>query len=271
MTATSLTSAANAAQTGAHPKSGRANRPSLVRLAGIESRKLVDTRAGFWLVVSVGLAMLIAMAGMLVALKPADLDTSALFGVISIPAGLLLPVLAVLLVTSEWSQRTGLVTFVSESRRSRIVIAKLLACLFAAAIAFVVTLLLAVIGTLLAREFRDGASAWDLTGHTIAYAATGWAVGMLTGFGFGLLLRNSAAGVVAIFALPALWTLISSVVPWLHKHVQPWADLQSAQTPFRTGDVATVADWGHLGVAVAIWVVTPILFGTWRVLRAEIR
>lgn len=271
MTATSLTSATNPAQLGAHPNAGRATGSGLIRLARVESRKLTDTRAGFWLLVSVALAMLVAMAGMLVALKPADLDTSALFGVISIPAGLLLPVLAVLLVTSEWSQRTGLVTFITVPRRSRIVLAKLLACLFAAAVAFAVTLLLAVVGTLIAREVRDGAGSWDLSGHTIAYAATGWAVGMLTGFGFGLLLRNSAAGVVAIFALPALWTLISSVVPWLHKHVQPWADLQSAQTPFRTGDVATVADWRHLGVAAAIWVLAPILLGTWRVLRAEIR
>ena len=38
--------------------------------------------------------------------------------------GILLPVLGILLVTSEWSQRTAMVTFTLEPSRSRVIAAK---------------------------------------------------------------------------------------------------------------------------------------------------
>ena len=48
------------------------------------------------------------------------------------PAAVLLPVLGILLVTSEWSQRTGLITFALVPVRSRILGAKLIASLLLA-------------------------------------------------------------------------------------------------------------------------------------------
>jgi ABC-2 type transport system permease protein len=44
-----------------------------------------------------------------------------------IPVGVLLPVLGVLLVTSEWSQRTAMTTFALVPRRFRVLTAKPLA------------------------------------------------------------------------------------------------------------------------------------------------
>ncbi len=45
------------------------------------------------------------------------------------PASVLLPIVGILLVTSEWSQRTGLITFPLVPVRSRVIAAKLLASL----------------------------------------------------------------------------------------------------------------------------------------------
>ena len=55
-------------------------------------------------------------------------------------AGIILPVLAILLVTGEWSQRTALTTFTMEPRRERVVLAKLAAALIAGVTAVIISL-----------------------------------------------------------------------------------------------------------------------------------
>ena len=94
------------------------------RLVRIEMRKMVDTRAGFWLVLGIVIISALITGAMLIWSDPRNLTFGQMFGVMNIPTGVLLPVLAILLVTSERSQRTGLVTYTLEPRRSRVVSAK---------------------------------------------------------------------------------------------------------------------------------------------------
>lgn len=245
------------------------------RLIRVEARKLVDTRAGFWLVAAMAAVCAATLAGALIWAKPGTLNYQTLFGVENIPLGVLLPVLAVLLVTSEWSQRTALLTFTVEPRRARVVRAKLATCLLAAAAAIVATLLLAALGCLLAGALHhrtdSAAGSWDMSWHLGVYASLGWALALVQGFGFGMLLRNSAAGIVAVFVVPAAWTGITTAVPWVHHHIQAWIDYTTAEMPFRSAQIATAADWAHLAAASAIWVVLPVLIGTRLLLRAEVK
>ena len=53
------------------------------------------------------------------------------------PSAVLLPVLGILLVTSEWSQRTGLITFALVPKRSRVLGAKLIASLLLAVVEYI--------------------------------------------------------------------------------------------------------------------------------------
>ena len=83
------------------------------RLIRVELRKLADTRAGRWLLISVvALTLLVLIIQMAVVLgndlhpKYVDFLQGA-----NTPMGILLPVLGVLSITSEWSQRTAMVTF----------------------------------------------------------------------------------------------------------------------------------------------------------------
>jgi ABC-2 type transport system permease protein len=167
-----------------------------------------------------------------------------------------------------------LLTFTVEPRRARVVWAKFATCLLAAAVAIVVTLALAALGCLLAGALRHRtgeAGAWDMTWHLGVYAGLGWILALAQGFGFGMLLRNSAAGIVAVFVVPTAWTGITTAVPWIHHHIQAWIDFTTAEMPFRSADVATGAEWAHLGVASVIWVVLPVLIGTRLLLRAEVK
>ena len=104
-------------------------RAPFTRLVKVELRKTYDTRAGIWLL---GITAFLAAAVMVIALivvlvqdEPITLDDFV--GIANFSSGFLLPVLGIMLVTSEWSQRTAMVTFTLESHRGRIVTAKLVA------------------------------------------------------------------------------------------------------------------------------------------------
>ena len=100
------------------------------RLFRVELRKSADTRAGRWLIgVTVGLCLVAEVIFLIVAATHDEAEAS--FGdfvaVSAFVSSVLLPVLGIMLVTSEWSQRTAMTTFTLEPRRMRIVLAKMLA------------------------------------------------------------------------------------------------------------------------------------------------
>src|SRR6188474_469510 len=98
-------------------------RPGLGRLVAVELRKMVDTRAGFWLQVAmVALTVVVVVVRLLVGDAAHHTFQHVLDAGLQ-PSAVLLPVLGILLVTSEWSQRTGLITFALVPVRSRVLAA----------------------------------------------------------------------------------------------------------------------------------------------------
>ena len=96
----------------------------LTRVLGVEFRKMFDTRSGFWLMMSIGILALLATGAVVLFAPDSDLDYEAFASAIGIPMSVILPVIAILSVTSEWSQRTGLTTFTLVPHRGRIITAK---------------------------------------------------------------------------------------------------------------------------------------------------
>ena len=86
-------------------------RPGLGRLVAVELRKMVNTRAGFWLQVAMVAITVVVVAVRSAMGDPADHTFAAVLNVGVKPAAVLLPIAGILLVTSEWSQRTGMITF----------------------------------------------------------------------------------------------------------------------------------------------------------------
>ncbi len=97
------------------------------RLLRVELRKLVDTRSGRWLLIAIALITATVITIFLFAAPPQELTYTNFVNATGTPQGVLLPILGILTVTSEWGQRTGLVTFTLEPHRGRVVVAKLLA------------------------------------------------------------------------------------------------------------------------------------------------
>jgi ABC-type transport system involved in multi-copper enzyme maturation permease subunit len=189
-----------------------------------------------------------------------------------VPMGFLLPMLGVLSVTTEWSQRTNVVTFTLEPRRSRIVVAKLMTgvilALLASAAAF-----LTGIAALGAFDVLGGDATWDLSVEMIAAFGLLHLINVLTGFAFGMLILNTPASIVAFFAysfiVPTLFMGAASQWGWADS-VRPWIDFNLSQEPLSEGMISGI-DWLQFLATASVWFVLPVALGVRRILRAEIK
>ena len=135
-------------------------RPGLGRLVAVELRKMVDTRAGFWLQVAmVALTVVVVVVRLLVG-DAADHTFQSVLDAGLQPAAVLLPVLGILLVTSEWSQRTGLITFALVPVRSRVLGAKLIASLLLAVAMLAMSVAVVAAGVLVCATMLQTAPLW---------------------------------------------------------------------------------------------------------------
>ena len=86
----------------------------------------------------------------------------------TMPMAILLPVVGILAVTSEWSQRTALVTFTLEARRLRVVWAKVLATLLVGVAAVALSLALGTAAHAAAITFRGIEGDWTVSDLALA-------------------------------------------------------------------------------------------------------
>lgn len=249
------------------PTAHRTPAPPLTRLTLVELRKLADTRAGWWLLAVIGLLAAAAVTILLLVGAPAEQTFAEFFNFGLLPAAVLLPVLGILSMTGEWSQRTALTTFALVPSRGRVVVAKLTAAVLIAVAATLVTLGIAAVGNLLAVA-GDGAGSWNLQPDVLARTALVQVLYVLMGSGFGALLLNSPLAIVLYFALPTAWSFLGELVRWLRRAAE-WIDLNVTSTALMEPDI-TGGQWARLGASVAVWVVLPLVAGTVRLLRREV-
>ncbi|MEU8235017.1 ABC transporter permease [Actinoplanes sp. NPDC048967] len=260
---TAPTSAPGAAPASAERRTGI----PLARLTLVELRKLADTRSGLWLLIVIALAAAGAVA-LVIAAAPADeqvFDGMLAFGLV--PAAVLLPVLGILSMTSEWSQRTALTTFTLTPARGRVLVAKLIAAVLIAVATTAATAALAAVGNLIAAG-TGGDGSWHIEAALVGQLLVNQVVFVLMGSAFGALLMNSPLAIVLYFAIPTLWSVLGEMVKWLHT-AAGWVDINVTSMPLSepgmTGD-----QWARFGVAALVWVVLPLVAGTVRMLRREV-
>lgn len=242
-------------------------RVPLTRLIKVELRKMTDTRSGMWLMITMGGVAVVASTIFGLAGHDEDRTFYNFMQFSGAPQGFLLPVLGILLVTQEWSQRTGMVTFSLEPHRSRILSAKVAAALLVGVAAFVIAVAVAFVATTL---FGGQDPYRDFSGIDVGKFAFLQITGILQGLAFGLLLLNSAAAIVLYFVVPTVFSILFNVVPALQDSA-PWIDFGTAQGPLQDSGGLTGTEWARLAVTGTIWVILPFLAGLWRVLRAEVK
>jgi ABC-2 type transport system permease protein len=242
-------------------------RPPLARLTYVELRKMTDTRAGFWLLFII-VATTLAAAILRMALgDESERTLQEAFSVAQLPCSVLLPVLAILCVTSEWSQRTALTTFALVTKRSRVVLAKVLAAVVISAGAVVLALLFAVLGTIIG-SVVFGTGAWTLSLTAVAESFLLQLIGTMGGIAFGMVFLASAPAIVLYFVLPTIWGILTAIIPGMDD-VAKWLDLGPSTTDLSEFDISGIG-WARLATSVALWVAVPFAIGLVRIIRREV-
>jgi hypothetical protein len=254
---------------------GPAARPvPTTRLVKVELRKMFDTRSGFWLLVSIGLLSPIAAGSVVIFAPDSDVTYQSFARASGFPMSVILPMVAILAVTSEWSQRSGLTTFTLVPDRGRVIGAKAVATLLVGLVSVALALAAGALGNLAGSALAGVDTVWDVSWSMAAQMALGNLVGMAVGFTLGVVLRVSAAAIVAYFVvslvLPGILELLALVREWF-RDLQPWLDWNYTQVKLFEGATTTGEEWARLGSTTMIWIVVPLVVGLLSLRRSEVK
>lgn len=243
------------------------------RLVSVELRKCFDTRAGFWLMASIGIAALLATGAVLLWAPDSELTYSTFATAIGFPMAIILPMIAVLSVTSEWSQRSGLTTFTLVPHRSRAIAAKAAVTIGISVVSMLLAMVIGVVGTVAGSAILGIDPVWDAGFVDLANIVLAQVLGMLVGFMLGVVIRSSAPAIVAYFVysfvLTTITELLAGTQEWFDE-LRPWVDFNYAQTALFNGSLDS-SQWAHLAVTGLVWLAAPLAFGLWSLMRSEVK
>jgi ABC-type transport system involved in multi-copper enzyme maturation permease subunit len=245
----------------------------LSRITTTELRKMFDTRSGFWLMASIGILALLATTAVILFAPDNELTYKSFATAIGFPMTVILPIIAILSVTGEWSQRSGLTSFTLVPHRGRVFAAKAISCIGVAVVTIPLAFGIGAVGNVVGTAIAGVDPVWDLTVTNLLTIILANVLGLLVGFMLGVLIRSSAGAIVAYsvysFLLPGLLLLLAASQDWF-RDLQPWVDFNYAQSPLFDGAL-TAQQWTHLGVTAVIWLVIPLTIGLRFVMRAEVK
>jgi ABC-2 type transport system permease protein len=244
------------------------------RLVTIELRKMFNTRSGLWLLVSIGVLSVVATGAVLIFAPDSEIAYENFAAAIGFPMSVILPMIAILGVTSEWSQRSGLTTFTLVPSRGRIIWAKAFATFVVGVVSMAVAFAVGAVGNLLGSTVMGLDAVWDVSLAAAAQIVLGNLVGMAIGFTLGVVLRNSAAAIVGYFVvslvLPGILALLAQVRSWF-ADLQPWIDWNYTQVALFENDTDTAREWAMLASTTGIWIALPLVIGLLFLRRSEVK
>ncbi len=247
---------------------------STSRLVKVELRKMFNTRSGFWMLISIGVLSVVATGAVIIFAPESDVTYQNFASAIGLPMSVILPMIAILSVTSEWSQRSGLTTFTLVPSRGHVIGAKAIATLLVGLGSMAVTFAVGALGNVTGSALAGVDTVWDISLSMVPQMVLGDLVGMAIGFTLGVVLRNSAAAIVGYFVvslvLPGILELLALVREWF-LDLQPWIDWNTTQVLLFDGATNTAKEWAMLGSATMIWIVIPLVVGLLFLRRSEVK
>lgn len=256
------------------PATHSPRRIPLSRVVTVELRKSFDTRAGIWLLASIGIAALLTTGAVIAWAPETEFAYSQFTLAIGVPMTVILPIIAVLSVTAEWSQRTGLTTFTLLPHRGRVLLAKGVGAVLVAVAATGVAFAVGAIGNIVGTAMAGIDTVWDQDLTDLGYFALGNILLLLVGFTLGTLIRNSPGAIVAYmvyaFIAPGLLAFLAFNQAWF-RDARGWVDPKYNQDLLlRAGDL-TGEQWAQLATTTAVWLVLPLTVAVINLLRSEVK
>lgn len=243
------------------------------RIVAVELRKSFDTRAGLWLLASVGLASLLTTGAVIAWGPDEDFTYSTFTTTIAFPMSVILPIIAALAVTAEWTQRSGLTTFTIVPHRGRIMLGKVIGLALVAVPATALAFAVGAGGTVVASWISGNDMVWDQDLVAVPYMLLSLILTLAMGLVCGTVIRDSAGAIVAFFVfsfvIPPLLGLLAMTQDWFHD-VQPWVDLDYQLTALLRGSFDS-QQWSQLAATTGIWLILPAVAGLWTLVRSEVK
>lgn len=245
----------------------------LGRVVKVELRKMFDTRSGFWLMASIAIIAALATLSVILFVPDRNLNYSLFATVVGFPMAILLPIVAILSVTGEWSQRTGLISFTLVPHRGQIILGKAIAAIIVGVTSMILAMAIGAVGNVVGSMINGADTVWDVGFSEFLYIILANVLGLMIGFMLGVLIRNTPGAIVAYFVYsfvaPAIFGALAAFQHWFEK-IQPWIDFNNAQAPLFDGGLSG-EQWAQIGVSGLIWLVIPMTVGVWAVLRSEVK
>ena len=245
----------------------------LARLVRVELRKMFDTRSGFWLMASLAILGVVATVATALFAPHEELTHNMFAAAIGFPMTIILPMIAILSITGEWSQRTGLTTFTLVPHRGRLLLAKTTASIVVAVAAMVVALAAGVLGNIGGTAIAGTDLVWDLSAVEFGTIVIGSLLCLLTGTVLGMVFRSSAGALVVYFVitlvLPNVFGALAASQPGF-ADIQPWVDAELARS-FLFDGPPVGEQWAQVAATTGLWLVLPALLGLRLVLRSEVK
>jgi ABC-type transport system involved in multi-copper enzyme maturation permease subunit len=235
--------------------------PTLLR---VELRKMTDTRSGRGLL---GATVAASAAVLVWKMTHAEIERSFdnyTAGMATMVA-FLTPLIALLAMTSEWTQRTALTTFTLAPRRLPVLAAKYVAALLLSLGAVAVGLAMAAAACAIGGTLH-GPADFDGWIGDIRYALIFVALQVTMGAAFGALAANTPVALSAFLLAPTLWTMLADSVL---KSAAGWFDIFDAYG--RLSSDQPLDDIAQTLTAIAVWVVVPAAIGLGGSMRREIK
>jgi ABC-type transport system involved in multi-copper enzyme maturation permease subunit len=251
----------------------RTNTIPLRRIVAVELRKSFDTRAGLWLLASIGLASLLTTGAVIAWGPDKDFTYSTFTTTIAFPMSVILPIIAALAVTAEWTQRSGLTTFTIVPHRRRIMLGKAIGLALVAVPATALAFAVGAGGNVVASWISGNDIVWDQDLVAVPYMLLSLILTLAMGLVCGTAIRDSAGAIAAYFVfsfvIPPLFGLLAMTQDWFHD-LQPWVDLDYQLTALLRGSFDS-QQWSQLAATTGIWLILPAVAGLWTLVRSEVK
>lgn len=231
------------------------------RLVAVELRKTYDTRAARGV-----MGTFVAIGALLfgVIVRGDATVNLASAGIMGVFAGIAVPLVTAQVMTSEWGQRTAMTTFWLETRRLRVLLAKVVAA--ASFAIMLVTALMVVSLAFLAIVVSARGQSLEIHGlGEMLRTVYGYTIsGALLGVAWGALFMSTPITLVFLLVISLLVDVAVAVVlgdlsPWLSSSTLAY---WIAGEPVLPAQVLTSA---------VLWQVAPLSVGLWLQTRREVR
>jgi ABC-type transport system involved in multi-copper enzyme maturation permease subunit len=192
-----------------------------------------------------------------------DQTYASYLGVAAVGVSILLPVVAILLLTGEWSQRSVMTTFTQEPGRIRVLNAKLAVSVLlgvgGSAFGGMVTAAALALAASSGRALEANLTVGAITGYLLFVL-----LNVLAGVALGALLQSSAPAIAASFALPAAFAVLGKASTL----VSDWIDTSGPWNWVLENDWA-----GHvaqISFSIVFWVAVPLAAGVVRTILRDV-